>query len=184
MRRRIEHFQSGIVTSVTAFLAWKAFLITARSIGARSERDRCVERLLQAQQQQRECRVYAARFAEALEALSEQSNVAIAEWLAADDDDEDTRDGKVARFKREIARLTSRDDAELTVADQHTIAEYAVYLRHSVIAHGSVHSTGNLFEFVVPKFEDFIASVACQGYASNGGLSFQEAAHECAIEHG
>lgn len=182
MRQKVGDIQPGIATSLTAFLAWKAFLITAKSVGTGSERERCVERLAEAQKQEAGCRIPAARFADALEVLVEQSNVAIAEWLAADDDDEATRDEKVATFKRKIQRLTPRaKNSGLALSDRWTIAEHAISLRNSIIAHGSVHSTGNLFQFVVPRFESFIAASACQGYAAKAGLTYEEALNECAV---
>jgi hypothetical protein len=176
-------FDEGVVSSVTAFLAWKAFLITAKSLGTGAERDRCTERIRDAIASEPTCARAAARFATALEILSEQSNVAVAEWLVSDGDDADKRDRTVARFRREVGKLTSRGRSEpLAQPDRFSVAEWAFAFRNAVIAHGSVHSTGNLFRLLVPSFDEMVCAVACQGYSTQLGISFEEARDECNVQ--
>lgn len=172
-----------VAASVTAFLVWKAFLITAKSVGTGSEKDRCVERITSAIEQEAACRAAAGQFALALEILCEQSNAAIAEWFAVDDGEAEQRDAVVLNFKRNVRRFTPRaKGAPLPPQDRFTIAYAAFALRNAVIAHGSVHSTGNLFELLVPRFEALICAVACQGYAQRLEISFEEARDECSAE--
>jgi len=183
MRNRVGDLQAGVATSVTAFLAWKAFLITAKSCGTGAERERCISRIAEAISLDHECQHVAGRFADGLLLLADQSNVAVAEWLAVDDDDEVTRDGRVARFKRDVRRMSPRArNSPLPIQDRFTIAECAVAFRHSVIAHGSVHSTGNLFQLIVPPFDDLVCAVTYQGYAQRLGLSLDEVKNDCTVK--
>jgi hypothetical protein len=174
-----------VATSVTAFLAWKAFLITAKSVGTGSEKNRCIERIAAAVENELACRAAAAQFAFALQILCGKSNVAIAEWVAVDDDDVEHRDRVVLNFKRDIHRLTpGAKGAPLAVEDRFTIARAAFAIRNAVIAHGSVHSTGDLFGLVVPAFDEFVCAVACQGYAQRLAIPYEEANHECSARCG
>lgn len=176
MRARVGDLQQGIATSVTAFLAWKAFLITAKSQGSGSERDKCIPRIAEAIGAATECSSAAVAFASALEHLAAQSNAQIAEWLASDADEVPARDAKVARFKREVRRLSRRElDGSLSEEGRFLVAGCAFAIRNSVLAHGSVHSTDGLFAHVVPAFDEFVCAVACQGYAKQIGATFSEA---------
>jgi hypothetical protein len=180
MRAKVEGLQPGVATSLTAFLTWKAFLITAKSVGVGAERDKCVKAVAEAIRVDAACQLAAAGFASALELLAEQSPIAIAEWLASDDDEAVARDGKVDRFQRAMRKLTPRKKAEpLPLGERFTVAEYAYSFRNAVIAHGNVHSTGNLFQYLVPKFEELVLSVACVWYADRIGITSAEARHEC-----
>jgi hypothetical protein len=173
-----------VASSVTAFLAWKAFLITAKSQGSGAERDRCRQRIADAIATSTECHLAADKFVAAREMSSAQSNMAVAEWFCLEDTDASARDGIIRRFRTGMRRLSDRaPDALLSADDRAFVAEYCVRLRNSVLAHGSVHSTGNLFEIVVPRFDALVCLVACQGYSERLGVTFPEARAECLDQH-
>lgn len=172
----------NVASSVTAFLAWKAFLIVVRGSATGDEKDQCREVVTRALVEFPILWENAEHFVKSLRPLQSQSANVVGDWYAEPSWTEAQTKGRVAWATRSIGRLheaMTRKDHRETFAGE--IAEHAYAIRSAVLAHGAVHSTGNLFQLIVPRFEDFVARVACAGYAHRAQLPLKEAYEECNV---
>jgi hypothetical protein len=172
----------SVSSSVTAFLAWKAFLIVARGSSTGIEKIQCRHVVRATAATFPELRAPAKRFASALKAIAAGTPTTVADWYSDPALEADDTRKRVQWAKRSIAKLNetlSSDRVGDSVAEE--LADHVYAIRSAVLAHGAIHSTGNLFQLVVPAFEDFVSMVACAGYAQRAGITLTEALEECRV---
>lgn len=167
--------------SVTAFIAWKAFLIVARGIAEGDEKRQVREVFRVALSPDRDVLWDAAsRFASALRGIALDSPALIAEWYADQAWEPTKRDSSVEWAKRSIRRLSDGLNAKQRLPElAELLADHAYAVRNAVIAHGAVHTNANHFHRVVPAFEQLVCLVTCAGYAARAGLPLTIVLEEC-----
>lgn len=184
--QRRRHFQDlgdhSVASSVTAFLAWKAFLIVARGSSSGAEKDQCATLTSSMLSQHSDLWLPAVEFAKALKPLSRQTDMMLGDWYADPALSPREFENRVRWARRSIVKLnkdlSSGDRGE---AVSKALTDHAYAIRSAVLAHGAIHSTGNLFELIVPAFEEFVSQVACAGYAERARIPLAEALEECRV---
>lgn len=171
-----------MATSVTAFLAWKAYLIVARGSVNGPEKVQCGRLATLMLGKFDELWPTAAAFAKALKPLTVASAVELTDWYADPSLPAKTIDKRVRWAKRSIASVNAAVERQArgdALAEE--LADHAYAIRSAVLAHGAIHSTGNRFQVIVPLFEEFTSRIACAGYADRAEISLQDAFEECRV---
>ena len=183
LQKRREFLDIGdptLASSVTAFLAWKAFLIVARGSTTGDEKSQCRRVVIEALDLYPALWANATSFVRALRPLQSASVNVVGDWYADPSRSQREVLSRVGWAQRSIGKLHAameRKERDATFASD--IADHAYAIRSAALAHGAVHSTGNLFQLIVPSFEDFVARVACARYASRAKLELIAAYEEC-----
>jgi len=104
----------------------------------------------------------------------------VEEWYVIKDElsqlSADSRIARVQSKQRKLKRLFDQVRGSESIADLGPqIADELYDIRNSVLAHVSVLSTGNLFDVVIPRFEQLVADVATCGWAIVAGVEYQTA---------
>jgi len=170
--------------SVTAFIAWKAFLIIARGSLDGDEKAQVRGLFRATMGADRDLLwIAASAFVTSLRGIAEGTPQSVADWYADQSWARAKRDGQVDWAKRSIGRLSAafasgQRSAEL--AEQ--VADHVYAVRNAVIAHGAVHTNANHFQRVVPRFEHLTNLVTCAGYATRADLPLSTVMEECCVE--
>jgi len=173
---------TNVASSVTAFLAWKSFLIAARGSFPGPEKLKCVQTVQMALVDNPSLWKDAERFVTALRPLQRESANVVADWYAEPSWTKDAIRGCVERVQRDIGTAydaIKRQDHTERVAE--LVGKQAYSIRSATLAHGAVHSTGTLFQRIMPAFEMFVARTACTAYAKRAELDLSTAYEECNV---
>jgi hypothetical protein len=171
-------------SSVPAFLAWKAFMVTTRAEEGTSERARCERAVAECLRQYPEDVEPALRsFIHALGPFRNGINrVAVGEWYITGDEWDSLSAAEVkVRIDRVLARLQRllQTERQLGAGGLYEMADDLTYhlynVRNAVLAHAAVLSTGNLFPIVVPAFERAAEALALAGLSRRAGVAFRDA---------
>ena len=167
--KKIGQFETS---AVTAFLAWRAFLIVARKATGGHEKDFCAKKIKDMLVQHNELKEVTERFVNSLKQFPQQTEEVIKEWYFQPDD--------VPLIMREIKSMNEtciKPEGWKTISWQ--LTQHLFAIRNCVLAHGTMHSTGNLFQSIMPAFDNFVASIACAGYATQFKIPFSQAKKDC-----
>ena len=182
-RREFQHIgDQSVATSVTAFLAWKAFLIVARGSSSGPEKDQCEALVRRMLFKFPELWPTAENFVRTLKTLSTASSSEIADWYADPSLSKKKIEDRVSWARRSIVNMSGAL-AVRTHTDSQALelAGHAYAVRSAVLAHGAIHSTGNRFAIVVPAFEDLSSQIASAGYAERADIPLSVAFEECHV---
>ncbi len=174
--------EAALASSVTAFLAWKAFLIVARGGFQGSEKNQCSELISTALSRHPSLWPCARNFATSLKPLANESPAVVADWYAEESWEPDARERRVSWAKRTLREMAAANEHEKGGSRllEH-LSDHAYAVRSAVLAHGAIHTTANHFERIVPAFEVFVSHVACAGWAERARLSLDAAMMECRL---
>jgi hypothetical protein len=182
-RQFAELGDRSLASSVTAFLAWKALLVVARGSETGDEKQQCIRTVTMALSHHPEFWAEAESFTRALRALTQVSAAVVQDWYCdtAWEPDKSARHAEWAtRSIREANELMAEGRKDATLAER--VGDHLYAMRSAVLAHASVQSTGNLFQLVVPPFEQLTCHVACGGWADRAGIALDVAMEECDVE--
>lgn len=186
LRKRRQFADLGdrsLASSVTAFLAWKAFLVVARGSAAGEEKQQCISTVAEVLSQHPGLWTAAEAFGKALRALRQASPAVVTDWYCDAAWDQAKSKRHVEWALRSIREINERIAAgQRTSAEAAILADHMYAMRSAVLAHVSVQSTGNLFQHLVPPFEQLTCRVACAGYAQRAGLDLSAAESECDVD--
>ncbi len=181
-RDNFRELQGEGASSVPAFLAWKAFLVVARLECGTSEKHKVIA----------SCRESITRFGPDLEesvkrfsvALSSVNNVpdsVVRDWYVSAEMYEQVSKSyiadEVAQARRRIARMQRAIDraTSCSVFPCEEIGLELYRIRNVVLAHPRVLTGANLFETIVPAFEDLVYRLALAGWGRHTNTSYLDA---------
>lgn len=183
MRSEIQGKKIGEyeTSAVTAFLAWRAFLIVARQTEVGKEKDVCEKKIEEMLKQHNELKEVTEKFVKSLKPLIQQSENVVKDWYC-DIAQEPQYPFSVDTIRQKIKKMNEAfTHPEGWKGISRDITYHAYAIRNCVLAHGTMHSTGNLFQSIMPAFDNFVASIACAGYATQSKITFNEAKEECHV---
>lgn len=164
-------------SSVPAFLAWKAFLLVARGTDEGSEPSQCAKLIAQSLEACAELTPRAVTLATNLQDFRRVSPAVVQMWFVPDSVGAEQATAEVQGMLRRIRSLERF--GELNGANgsraAYTLGGICYAIRNAVLAHVNVLSTGNLFQRIVPPFEELVAAVAVAGWAKRAGVSLGDA---------
>ena len=168
--KKIGQFETN---AVTAFLAWRAFLIVARTATGGHEKNFCLKKIKATLEEHNELKEVTESFVNSLKQFTQQPEEVIKEWYSPPND--------VTIIMREINDMNVECTKPGGWKKPWPLTEHLFAIRNCVLAHGTMHSTGNLFQSIMPAFDNFIASIACAGYATQSKITFNKAKEECHV---
>jgi hypothetical protein len=184
-RFRTEFEDPNARSSVPAFLAWKALLIVAKGSSQGGERSQCAEAIKHAMASETLLRPHALAFVKNLQPFRSVSPAVVRDWYVDPQLEGPPARERVDYILRQIKRLAplTEQPAGSSFREEHLadLADQVYAVRCAVIAHVSVLSTGNLFQTVVPAFEDLTAGVALSAWAERARLTLREAEAETGV---